>query len=115
MTISNRATTQLMQKIFCFLILAGCVIFLRPVPLPAQGFPTSHASKKHVQYNTMKGKVLVFTVRAITVQDEKNMYMVRTFSYDAKLLRRMQKRHYKWGDKVKVKYIHGSNTAVKVR
>jgi hypothetical protein len=63
----------------------------------------------------MRGTVLVFTSRAITIRDFKNFNFVRTFSFDPKLLPKMQKRHYKWGDRVKVKYLHGSDVAVSVK
>lgn len=57
----------------------------------------------------------MFSQRAITVRDAKQMYVVRTFSYDPKLLPKMQNRKYRKGDRVKVKYIRGTDIAVQVK
>ncbi|MDD5542759.1 MAG: hypothetical protein PHX83_06255 [Acidobacteriia bacterium] len=95
------------------LLTASAAIYSPPSAL-AQSLPRAKHARVGKRYDTFKGNVLVFTARAITVRDEKNMNLVRTFSFDSKLLPKMQKRHYKWGDKVKVKYIRGTDTAVKI-
>jgi hypothetical protein len=70
-------------------------------------------SRNH--YQTLQGTVEVFSQHAITVRDAKQMYVVRTFSFDPKLLPKMQKRHYRKGDRVKVKYVRGTDVAVEVK
>lgn len=95
------------------LLLVPFFAAVSPAPVTA-GHPAETPTLQR-QIDTMKGAVWVFTQRAITVRDPKNIYRVRTFSYDPKLLPKMQKRHYKQGDKVKVKYLRGTDIAVSVK
>jgi hypothetical protein len=86
-----------------------------PSLLQAQNpYDLSRKSSKG-RFEIMRGTVEVFSQRAITVRDAKNMYLIRTFSYDPALLPKMQKKHFKRGDRVKVKYIRMTDTAVAVK
>jgi len=97
------------------LILALAMSSIPWFPLGAHPPQGKAAHVRRHKYNTMRGTVMVFTQRAITIRDLKNFNLVRTFSFDPKLLPKMQKRHYKWGDRVKVKYLNGSDVAVRVK
>jgi hypothetical protein len=95
-----------------------CLFLVLPA-FPSSTFPQTRSGSVNKgsrgRYQTLHGTVEVFTQRAITVRDAKQMYVVRTFSFDPKLLHKMQKRSYKKGDRVKVKYLRGSDIAVEVK
>ncbi|MBZ5535900.1 MAG: hypothetical protein LAO31_08090 [Acidobacteriia bacterium] len=94
------------------------LLFLMPTlssTISAQSPSGTPNTGSHNRYQTMQGTVEVCTQRAITVRDAQQMYVVRTFSFDAKLLSKMQKRHYLKGDHVKVKFIRGTDVAVDVK
>lgn len=104
------------KKILAPLILS--LFLLLPMftsPVAAQGPNTAPSAGSRNRYQVMRGTVEVFSQRAITVRDAKQMYVVRTFSYDPKLLPKMQNRKYRKGDRVKVKYIRGTDIAVQVK
>jgi hypothetical protein len=86
-----------------------------PSPMPAQGSGGPPHTGSRNRYQTMRGTVEVFSQRAITVRDARQMYVVRTFSFDPKLFPKMQKRHYRKGDRVKVKFVRGTDVAVEVK
>jgi|GEM_PF-5536987 len=86
-----------------------------PSAIPGQTSAGMPGKTSTHRYDVMRGTVLVFTQRAITIQDAKQMYVVRTFSYDPKLLVKMQKRRYNKGDRVKVKFLRGTDIAVRVK
>lgn len=66
-----------------------------------------------------RGTVLSMTRAAITVQGKDNPYAMRTFSFDPKLLPKVEKildrGGYQHGDKVTVEFLAGTDTAVKIR
>lgn len=67
-----------------------------------------------------KGKVLYMTRLSIIVRDPENNNLVRTFTFDEKLARKMaelwdRNRPYQHGDRVEIRYLAGSNTAVKIK
>ena len=64
---------------------------------------------------SFKGLVINFTNSAITVQDRKNMALVRTFSFDQELTRKVESRRMEPGSKVTVVYLKGTDTAVKLK
>ena len=98
-----------------FLALGAALFFLLAVSAAAQTTPPPKAKTSHGRYATMRGTVQVFTLRAITVRDAKNLNLIRTFSFVPKLFKKMQKRRYKWGQRVKVKYYRGTDIAVSVK
>ena len=56
---------------------------------------------------------------AITVRDKDNMNLVRTFSMGERLQPNWERRYdsepYQYGDRVKIHYIAGTDTAVKIK
>lgn len=110
------STSLMNRKHFAILILSLLLLFPSlPSPMAAQSPGEAPQSGSRNRYQTMRGTVEVFSQRAITVRDEKQMYLVRTFSYDSKLQPKMQKRNYHKGDRVKVKYVRGTDVAVDVK
>ncbi len=95
-----------------------CLLLILPA-LPSAAFAQTQSGTVNKasqnRYQTMRGTVEVFTQRALTVRDAKQVYVVRTFSFNPKLLHKMQNRRYRKGDRVKVKYIRGSDVAVEVK
>jgi hypothetical protein len=109
--LKNKQATRALSLLILVLVMS----FIPWIPLGAQSSGGQSAHIQRHKYATMRGTVLVFTPRAITIRDLKNFNFVRTFSFAPKLLPKMQKRHYKWGDRVKVKYFRGSDVAVSVK
>ncbi len=67
-----------------------------------------------------KGEVLHMTRLAITVHAVENYNLVRTFTFEEKLARKMAKlcdrnHPYQHGDRVEIHYLAGSDTAVKIK
>jgi hypothetical protein len=67
-----------------------------------------------------KGEVLLVTRVAITVRDRENKNHVRTFNYDEKLAEKINKQFnenktYQYGDRVTIKYIVGTDEALKIK
>jgi hypothetical protein len=67
-----------------------------------------------------KGEVLLVTRVAITVRDRENKNHVRTFNYDEKLAEKINKQFdenktYQHGDRVVIKYIAGTDEALKIK
>lgn len=106
----------MLKKLF-FIASAALILFTTFIPivhLRAQNPYGRPSRKTRGRFETMRGTVEVFSSRAITIRDAKQMYLVRTFSFDPKLLPKMQRRHYAKGDRVKIKYIRGTDIAVSV-
>ncbi len=100
--------------LFCIGVLILTTLTLSsPIYPQSQPPPSGKNVKRHT--DVMHGTVQVFTKQALTVRDKKNPLYVRTFSYSQKLFPKMQKRQYKWGQKVKVKYIRGTDIAVSIK
>lgn len=102
------------RKFFHLFFILLFFLFTSSFPSYAQNTYGKRPDSRH-RYDTMRGTVLVFSPKAITVRDSKRAYYVHTFSYDERLLPRVQKKHYKWGDRVKVKFLRGTDTAVEVK
>lgn len=103
------------KRVAAITLFSLLILMTAPSPIPAQTPGGTTGKTSSHKYDVMHGTVVVFTQRAITIQDAKQMYLVRTFSYDPKLLAKMQNRHYNKGDRVKVKFLHGTDVAVAVK
>lgn len=92
-------------------ILPGCAQVQETAPIRIK------LPKAKVQH--FEGYVLNVTRIAITVRDKHNANLVRTFSIADKLRphweRRYDSKPYQYGDHVKIDYLAGSDTAVKVK
>ncbi|MGB7622128.1 MAG: hypothetical protein WBN92_07235 [Terriglobia bacterium] len=104
-------TKNLLPSFLCLLLLLPALPFAAFAQTPSG--TVNKASQN--RYQIMRGTVEVFTQRALTVRDARQMYVVRTFSFNPKLLQKMQNRSYRKGDRVKVKYLRGSDVAVEVK
>lgn len=66
-----------------------------------------------------EGFVMNSTRGAITVRDKDNFNLVRTFNMGDRLRPRWERRYdsepYQYGDRVKIDYIVGTDTAVKIK
>lgn len=65
--------------------------------------------------DTFQGDVVSFTNAAITVRDRKNLALIRTFSYSPELVRKMENRRMEPGDRVAVRFLRGTDTAVELK
>lgn len=67
-----------------------------------------------------KGEVLYATRAAITVRSRDNANLVRTFTYDTKLSKKVNEQFdknklYQHGDRVVITYVAGGDTALKIK
>lgn len=104
-----------MKKSSRILFAVLLILALSPVLALAQSSHGKPSKVPHGKYATMRGTVQLFTQRALTIRDLKNPNLLRTFTYAPKLFRKMQKRRYAWGRRVKVKYYRGTDVAVSVK
>jgi hypothetical protein len=65
--------------------------------------------------DSFKGQVVTFTNAAITVRDLKNFASLRTFSFSPELARKMENRLIESGERVTVRYVRNSDTAVDLK
>ena len=61
-----------------------------------------------------KGTVVVVGLKAITVKNRDNIYLVRTFKYSPELEQKMLRRKPEAGKMVTVHHVRGSDLALKV-
>jgi len=93
------------------------------VGLPAAGqtvAPAIKVSAPKPKKEKFKGEVLFATRAAITVRSRDNLNLVRTFTYDTKLSKKINKQFdenkiYQHGDRVEVVYFAGGDLALKVK
>lgn len=64
---------------------------------------------------SFRGEVINFTPAAITVRDRENYALLRTFSFSAELTRKVENKHMEHGDRVEVRFIQGTETAVGIK
>jgi hypothetical protein len=69
------------------------------------------AGPKHA---TFRGKVVFAGPEAISVQNEKDIYLVRSFRYTAKLEKKIRENRPPQGKRVDVHYYQGTDIAFKV-
>lgn len=103
--------------------LGGLLIGLCLAALPAFAQVTEtapikiKAPKRKIAH--FEGTVMYSTRAAVTVRDKDNLNLVRTFSFDERLRPRWERRYdtqpYQYGDHVKIDYLAGSDTAVKIK
>jgi len=62
--------------------------------------------------DSFPGEVVNFTPSSITVRNRSNFALIRTFSYSPQLARKLENRHMEPGDRVTVRYLRGTDTAV---
>lgn len=72
---------------------------------------TLQAGPKH---DTFRGKVIFAGPTNISVQNEKDIYQVRSFRYTPKLEKRIFKHRIPQGKRVRVHYYRGTDLAFKV-
>jgi hypothetical protein len=65
------------------------------------------------------GEFVSSTPSAVTVHDRNNIYLVRTFSYapeaHAKMLQIAARGGYRYGDKIEIEYVAGSDIALRIK
>ena len=61
------------------------------------------------------GEVVNFTPVAVTVRNRENMTLLRTFTFSPELARKVENRRMEHGDRVKVRYVRGTDTAVQLK
>lgn len=67
-----------------------------------------------------KGEVLNATRVALVVRDRENTNLVRTFTYDEKVAKKINKwfdedKIFQHGDKVEIEYLEGTDQAIKIK
>jgi len=84
--------------------------------LPAQVTTTKpiHVKQPKVLTDKYKGVVVTWTPVSITVRPKESYTLLRTFSFDEALQRRVENRYMENGDNVTVHVRKGSETAVKL-
>jgi len=74
------------------------------------------ANPRHVKFF---GEFVSSTPDAVTLRDPKNIYSIRTFSYApevrATMLRVGARGGYRYGDKVEIEYVAGSDVALRIK
>ena len=89
------------------------------VAAPAQvvTLPTVHSKVKNPKpkIESFHGDVVSFSNAAITVRNRKNLALLRTFSYSPELTRKMENRRMDPGDRVTVRFVRNSDTAVQLQ
>ncbi len=97
---------------------AGILLGTSPFQWAQQPRPIKLKTPK-AKLEVFRGTVLSMTRAAITVQGKDNPYAVRNFTYDPKLLPKLEKildrGGYQHGDRVSVEFLPGTDTAVKIR
>jgi len=106
------------------LLLAAVLLGFLLTPAAAQragiapaDLPNSKLSE--TKKEKFKCEVLLLTRQAITVRDQQNYNLVRTFTYNEKLAVKVSKmfdqdRLYQYGDKVEIEFLAGTHTAVDI-
>jgi len=109
-------TTKLRAAIVLGLVLAAGLPALSQIT-EAPAIKISAPRPKKVKF---KGEVLHATRVAITVRSRENSTLVRTFTYDTKLSRKVNKQFdeskiYQHGDRVEITYFAGGDLALKIK
>lgn len=102
---------RLLSLLFAAIILGSGAVATAQVTMTA---PIKLKQPK-VKLDSFKGTIINSTPVAITVRHYQDANHVRTFAFDAKLVRRMENRHMENGAKVVVKYQHMTDTAVALK
>lgn len=103
-----------------FGLLVGSLLMVFPAPAqPTQLTPVKVEQRKAKPVK-FRGEVLVMTRLAITVRSRTNTNLVRTFTYNQKLARRIARlidedKPFRYGDRVVIRFLPGSNQAVKIK
>ena len=103
-----------------FGLLAGSLLMVFPAPAqPTQLTPVKVEQRKAKPVK-FRGEVLVMTRLAITVRSRTNTTVVRTFTYNQKLARKIARlidedKPFRYGDRVVIRFLPGSNQAVKIK
>ncbi|HEY4681701.1 MAG TPA: hypothetical protein VIH17_00450 [Candidatus Acidoferrales bacterium] len=99
--------------------LAAAIFLGLPQLQLAQQPPPIKLKTPKTKLEVFRGTVLSMTRAAIMVQGKDNPYAVRTFTYDPRLLPKVEKildrGGYQHGDRVSVEFLPGTDTAVKIR
>lgn len=107
---SVRATGLLACLLLSLIVLGGVPALRAQV---STGKPIKLKIKTPKQkHDSFRGDVMNFTNAAITVRDRNNMALLRTFNYTPELARKVENRRLEPGQRVTVRYIRGTNTAV---
>jgi hypothetical protein len=98
------------------------VALLAVFPAPAQPMQLTPVKVEQRKAKPIKfrGEVLVITRLAITVRSRANTTVVRTFTYNQKLARKIarlidQDKPFRYGDRVVIRFLPGSNQAVTIK
>ncbi len=65
--------------------------------------------------DSFRGDVMSFTPSAVTVRDRHNLALLRTFSFSPELARKVENRRMESGDRLTVRYVRGTDTAVALK
>lgn len=81
--------------------------------------PAIKVSSPKPKKEKFKGEVLHATRVAITVRSRDNYNLVRTFTYDTELSKKINKQFdkdklFQYGDRVEITYVAGGDTALKI-
>lgn len=97
------------------LLLLLCPWVVAPVWAQVATAPTIKLNAPKPKLDSFRGEVLNFTPVAITVRDRQNMARVRTFNFDPGLARKVENRRMENGDRVTVRFVRGTDTAVQLK
>lgn len=103
----------------CLALVLGLVLAVG-LPAVAQTVaPAIKVSSPKPKKEKFKGEVLHATRVAITVRSRDNRNLVRTFTYDTKLSKKVNKQFdenklYRHGDRVEITYVAGGDMALKI-
>lgn len=96
--------------IFCALVFT----LIPPVAAQVTTLPPVRNKVKNpkARIDSFQGEVVNFSNVAITVRDRKNLAAIRTFSYSPELTRKMESRRIEPGERVTVRFMRNTETAV---
>ena len=103
-----------------WLVLLPAVLFVPFLPAAASQVRDSkpvriHSKTPKPATDSWSGEVVSFTPSSVTVRDRANMSILRTFSFSPELARKVENRHMEHGDRVSVRYLRGTETAVALK